>query len=105
MQTKSIAKENIVPEIICTAAWRVAKVIVLENYKLEVYFMDGAHGLVDIFDRVMSEKAGVFELLRDVNIFNQAYVLQGVVTWPGEIDIAPDTMYEAIVRAGKLELN
>ena len=39
---------------------------------------------------------GVFEPLRKPEFFQQLEVTEGFVTWPGEIDLAPDAMHAAI---------
>ncbi len=76
--------------------WRVATVKPLDDYCLEVSFVDGTQGEVDMAKLIFSQHAGVFEILRDLQIFTQVYVDHGVVTWPGEIDLAPDAMYKEI---------
>jgi hypothetical protein len=37
---------------------------------------------------------GVFRQLKDKNIFSRAFIEGGTVMWPGEIDIAPETLYD-----------
>ena len=49
---------------------------------------------------VHSPKAGVFSTLADPAIFSQVFVAHGAVTWPGEIDLAPDAMYAEIKKRG-----
>ena len=49
---------------------------------------------------VMSDNAGIFVQLRDPVLFAQAYVEYGAVGWPGEVDLAPDAMYDAIKNMG-----
>ncbi len=100
MRTPSSTKENIAPGIVCTVPWRLAKVTPLANYTLEVEFIDGTHGLVEMQQRIISNKAGVFAKLKDLTIFNQVYLEYGAVTWPGEIDLAPDAMYDEIKQNG-----
>jgi len=78
--------------------WRIARVHPLPDYCLEVIFLDGTRGKVDMSSLVTSNNAGVFSALHDLAIFNQVYVEYGVVTWPGEIDLAPDAMYAEIKR-------
>ena len=85
----------------CTASWRLAKVKPLANYKLEVEFIDGTRGYVEMSHRVMSNKAGVFAALKDIHLFNRVHFEYGAVTWPGEIDLAPDAMYDEIKRHGE----
>jgi hypothetical protein len=42
----------------------------------------------------------VFEALKDKVYFEKVYVHHGVVTWPGELDLAPDAMYAEIQKKG-----
>ena len=44
---------------------------------------------------------GVFTVLKDVRLFNQVHLEHGVATWPGEIDLAPDAMYDEIKLHGE----
>ncbi len=53
---------------------------------------------------VHSPAAGVFTKLADPLWFAQAHVEYGAVTWPGEIDLAPDAMYEEIKQHGEWKL-
>lgn len=105
MQTKPNTEKNITPPITCIAPWRLTSVKPLENYQLEVEFMDGAHGLIEMKNLIMSQKAGVFAALRDINTFNQVHLEYGTVTWSGEIDLAPDAMHDEIIRHGKWVVN
>lgn len=91
---------DITPPIVPTAPWRIAKCRALPGFRLAVEFMDGTTGEVDLSRLVMSEKAGVFAALRDPEVFAQARLEYGAILWPGEIDIAPDAMYDAIRRTG-----
>ena len=82
------------------ANWRVNAVKVLPNYCLLVRFNDDLEGTVDLNGLVHSAGAGVFAKLAGQVLFAQARVERGVVTWPGEIDLAPDAMYAAIKTNG-----
>ena len=101
MQTESVTEKNIAPAIVSAAPWRLTRVKALENYRLEVEFLDGTKGFVEMKQRILSLKAGVFIRLRDITLFNQVYLDYGAVTWPGEIDLAPDTMHYEIKHSGK----
>jgi hypothetical protein len=81
--------------------WRVIEVHTFPGYRLEVKFMDGATGEVDMSRLVMSDGAGIFAQLRDPALFAQAHVEYGAVVWPGEIDLAPDAMYDEIKKHGR----
>jgi hypothetical protein len=50
---------------------------------------------------VFNQGAGVFASLRDPAVFDQVFVESGVVTWPGEIDLAPDAMHQEIKKSGE----
>lgn len=95
---------EIVPEIRPVASWRVVSVEPLEGYRLKVRFVDGLEGLVHMRDLVFSDRAGVFASLRDTAAFDQVHLVMGAVTWPGEIDIAPDAMHDEIERQGEWTL-
>ena len=71
----------------------VTDVEVIEHLKLQVQFADGLVGTVRFEP---SHLSGVFEALRDPAFFQQVAVSHGAVTWPGELDMAPDAMYDAI---------
>ena len=100
MSKQSTTTKDSTPYIVPTAPWRAKKVMALPDYCLEVEFMDGTLGTVHMKERVANPKAGVFKALKDPELFKQAYIEYGVVTWPGEIDLAPDVMYEAIKKDG-----
>ena len=101
MRRESITEENLPAGVVCTSPWRVIKVIPLNNYSLEVEFVDGTQGSVEMSCLIMSDKAGVFSKLKDSKLFNQVYLEHGTVTWPGEIDLAPDAMHDEILQHGK----
>lgn len=100
MRTESNAKENITPGLTICTSWRVLSVDMMPAYCIRVTFIDGLQGVIDMSRLISSEMAGVFARLRDVDMFNQVSVIYGVVTWPGEIDLAPDAMYDAIKAHG-----
>lgn len=81
--------------------WRVAEVRALDRFRLHVRFNDGLEGKVNLAGLVNSSNAGVFAALSDVSLFGQVFVEHGAVTWPGEIDLAPDAMYAAIKKDGE----
>lgn len=101
MRAESSTQKDPSPRITCTAPWRLTKVKPLPNYKLKVTFLDGTHGIVEMKQLIMSSKAGIFAKLQNISLFNQVHIEYGAVTWPGEIDLAPDTMYSEIKQHGK----
>lgn len=100
MRTQKNAAQDTTIGIIPSMPWRASQVRALPNYCLEVRFLDGTVGKVDMAGIIMNEQAGVFAVLRDVSKFNQVHIEIGVVTWPDGIDLAPDAMYDEIKRHG-----
>jgi hypothetical protein len=80
--------------------WRLEQVQPLEDYRLKVKFIDGLEGEAHMAGLIQSPGAGVFAVLRDQALFSKVYLEYGAATWPGELDPAPDAMYEAISRNG-----
>lgn len=72
----------------------VVEVKPLEDYRLLVAFEDGKRGIFDMSPYLDGE---VFKPLRDRSIFRAARIFYGTVTWPGEIDIAPERLYTDMV--------
>jgi hypothetical protein len=100
MRTESATREDPSASLTADAAprspWRVTAVEALPDFRLRVTFVDGLTGTVDMSRIVHSPKAGVFAALADPSLFAQVKLEYGVVTWPGELDLAPDAMHAAI---------
>jgi hypothetical protein len=65
-----------------------------------VRFNDGTEGTVELSEFLNSTAAGIFAPLRDEGLFRQARIKLGAVTWPGNLDLAPDAMYREIKQRG-----
>lgn len=100
MQKKSTSQENTTPRITPTQGWRVKAVTLKENYAFDVEFNDGTMGTVDMSTLIFSDTAGVFSSLRDQSLFQKISIQHGAVTWPGDIDLAPDEMHTQIQKNG-----
>jgi hypothetical protein len=76
----------------------ITKAFVVRHGVLTLTFADGLTGEVDVLDRMHGP---VFETARTKNGFKQVIVdaETGTVAWPGDADLAPDTLYER-VRSG-----
>lgn len=98
--TQQDSTTTITPKIQPTMCWRVAQVVPMPGFKLAVTFLDGLIGEVDMNDFVHCQCAGVFSALSDLSCFDAVFVEHGAVTWPGEIDLAPDAMYKEIKKNG-----
>jgi hypothetical protein len=78
--------------------WDVVEVKVEAPLSLHVRFSDGTKGKVRFEPSYLT---GVFKVLKDQSVFAQAHVDAGAVTWPCELDLAPDAMYMAIKNQGE----
>ncbi len=78
--------------------WDVVEVRPEAGWNIYVRFADGLEGRVR-FDPSRFE--GVFEPLRQPERFAQVFVDHGAVAWPGDVDIAPDAMYNEIRNHGE----
>ena len=93
------------PAVATPMPWRVVEVKNTADFQIHVRFVDGTQGKVDMTQLVHSPDAGVFAQLADADIFKQVGLSYGAVTWPGEIDLAPDAMYQAIKNDGQWVLS
>lgn len=73
----------------------VMTVKVHPGYRLELEFENGEHRMFDM-SPYMEKKP--FIRLKNSPFFNCAYIDYGTVVWPGDIDIAPETLYDDSVR-------
>ena len=81
--------------------WHVVEVKPLSGLRLEVRFADEVSGKVELAKLILGAQAGVFEQLRDPHLFAQVSIDHGAVSWLGELDLAPDAMYDEIKANGR----
>ncbi len=71
--------------------YKINHVKALKDYRLELSFNDGTHGIVDLSDMVGS---GVFKLWNDYDQFLKVEVGEtGELVWSDQVDICPDSLY------------
>jgi hypothetical protein len=65
----------------------------LHGYCIKVFFDNGKSGIADFSDLI--EQRGIFAKLKDVDYFRQFAIDPEVhvLIWPGQIDLAPETLY------------
>jgi hypothetical protein len=79
---------------------RIAGVIVLADYLLDITFTDGTRGTVDLSDLAGS---GVFALWNDYTEFRKVRIGDtGELIWSDQVDLCPDSLY--LRMTGKTEL-
>ena len=77
--------------------WYLTDVRLDGEHTLWVRFRDGLEGVVRFMP---SSFRGVFARLSDQVEFGRVAIVDGVLTWPGEIDLAPDAMHKQISLHG-----
>lgn len=69
----------------------VRQVLPLDNYQLQIKFSTGE---IKVFDARPYLEKGIFTRMKYPDQFRQAYVPFDTVCWPGDLDIAPETLYD-----------
>lgn len=84
-----------------TPAIKVSGVRPLDDYRLWVRFNTGEARIFD-FKPLLNKPA--FTPLADKDTFMSVYIDYGVTVWnEGDIDIAPETLYQNSVKAGGVD--
>lgn len=82
--------------------WEVIGVKFVGPHRLAVRFADGTAGEMELRDSFFR---GVFAALLDPVLSSQAHCENGLVEWPGELDLAPDAMHREIRDRGRWVLD
>jgi Protein of unknown function (DUF2442) len=107
MQPTQVSKADrppdVEPVIRHAVPWRVVAVTAVRDFRLQVTFVDGTRGEVDLGNFLIDPNTNgtVFEPLRDPAVFTQVGVVMGAVQWTNGADLAPDAMYDAIKAHGQ----
>ena len=71
---------------------KVVDVRPLEGYRVFIRFDDGLEGELDL-EPFLAPFDGVFAPLRDLVRFREIYVNNHTVSWPNDLDLAPEVLY------------
>jgi hypothetical protein len=69
---------------------------ILSDYKVKLVFENNEQKIFDV-SKIFHQKP--FEVLQDYHYFKQARIEYGTLSWPNDIDIAPETLYLDSVAA------
>jgi hypothetical protein len=67
----------------------------LHDYQIAMTFEDGKHGIVDLSE--YTKRGGVFANFGHIDYFKNFTIDYGTLVWDGEVDIAPERLYEKAV--------
>lgn len=76
-----------------TAPWRISDIQLIGPFAIRVRFQDGLEGIVRFSPGFFR---GVFSHLINPTEFEKVSLVNGAVTWPGNLDLAPDAMHQKI---------
>ena len=69
---------------------RVKNVLPEKNYTLHLWFTNGEEG---IFDMTPYLDKGIFQELKNEQMFNTVRPFIGTIQWANQADLCPDTVY------------
>ena len=73
--------------------FNIIKAVYVDEYRINLKFKNNKTGIVNLSDYISS--AEVFHDLKSLDNFKKFSIDYGTLTWNnGEIDIAPETLYE-----------
>lgn len=70
---------------------KVVHVEARDDYSLDLWFNTGDQRR---FDATPYLTRGMFTALQNLDLFRQAFIACGTVCWPGDLDIAPETLFD-----------
>lgn len=98
MPIKTVTQEYCPAGVTAAAPWRVCAVSVLPGYRLSITCNDDTSGIVDMSALISSADAGVFTVLKDVQLFQQVRIELGALIWPNGADLDPAWVHEEISK-------
>jgi hypothetical protein len=69
---------------------RIIKFYFTEKYNINLLFSNNQTGTIDLSPFL---EKGDFRILKEEKLFKKAVLVDGVLTWFGNLDISPDTLY------------
>ena len=70
----------------------------LGDYRVRFIFDNGRQGVADLRPMIFDDPRPVFAPLRDTAVFQQLFIEHGALSWPGDLEVAPEYIYYLAFR-------
>jgi len=70
----------------------------LRDYRVRFIFDNGRQGVADLRPMIFDDPRPVFAPLRDTAVFQQLFIEHGALSWPGDLEVAPEYIYYLAFR-------
>jgi hypothetical protein len=71
----------------------------IDSYKIWLKFNDKTEGVIDLESTIVNDRRKIFKALRDRESFKKFKVDADTIVWENGLDLAPEFLYDLIVRA------
>ena len=71
----------------------IAEAEYLDDYEIRLEFSDGREGVVNLREMIMSDHRPIVRQLEDVELFKNFQLVHDTITWPNDLDLAPEYLY------------
>ena len=92
---------EVTPPVRPHAPWRVAHMEVLSGFRLRVRFNDGTEGTVELAGFPIRRRPAYLRSCGTRACFVRPGSSSGAVSWPENLDLAPDAMHREIKEHGR----
>ena len=77
----------------------------IDGYWIYLCFENGVDGILDLEE--YRNRRGLFSKFKDMNYFKNFHINKdiGTICWSDDLDIAPETLYNKIIKKGKSHLS
>ena len=82
---------------------RIRRIEKLGDYRLRLWFTDGAVGEWDFSELASRDTGPMVEPFADPAYFDRVFLEQGALTWPNGYDWSPEALHADMAKAGALK--
>lgn len=64
-----------------------------EGFNISLLFSNGMQGTANLETTILDDERPVFSALKDQSVFRNFKVAHSTLTWPGDLDLAPEYLF------------